>query len=176
MKISDYAKYYKTEDYLFGDMANDIKARNPIYITLEELLYIAFWKSSRNLHSVIENDSAEVIEITKAALSIKEERKKIETLTNEIQGKKLKGIGVAIASAILAITDPDQYGVIDFHAWHALYEEEKSLFSVEDYLKYLNDIRRKALEEGVSPRAIDKGLLIKDIGMAERIINSQNPG
>lgn len=171
--IRDYAKYYKTEDYLFGEMANNIRSRSPIYINLEELLYITFWKSPRNLHSVMENNNAEVIEITKIALNIKEERKKIKTLTSKIKRKSLKGVGVAIASAILTIIDPERYGVIDFHAWHALYGQKKSLFSAKDYLKYLNDIRQKALEEGVRPRTIDKGLLIKDIGLAETIIISQ---
>jgi len=176
LKIIDYAKYYKTEDYLFGEMANSIRVRDPLYITLEELLYITFWKSPRNLHSVIQNDNAGVIDITRVALSIKEERNKVETLTSGVEGKRLKGVGVAIASAILTIIDPNRYSIIDFHVWHALYGETKLLFSTKDYLEYLKDVRQKAKEEGVTPREIDKGLLIKDTGMAERIIGSQNPG
>jgi len=170
MEICDYARYYKTEDYLFGGMANGIKARSPIYNTLEELLYITFWKSPRNLHSVKDNDSGEVIEITKVAFSTEDEEKKIKVLTSEFQGKRLKGVGVAISSAILTIVDPNRYGVIDFHAWRALYGEKQSLFSVADYLRYLKDIRKEAEEEGVTPRQIDKGLLIRDTGIAERII------
>jgi len=170
LKIKDYAKYYKTEDYLFSDMADIIRARIPIFITLEELLYITSWKSPRNLHLVMENNNEDVIEITKIALNRKEELEKIETLTSNIKGKRLKGVGVAIASAILTIINPHQYGVIDYHAWKALYKEKKSLFSCKDYLKYLKDIRQIAQAERVSPREIDKGLLVKDIGLAERII------
>jgi len=174
LKICDYVKYYKTEDYLFGEMANNIRARSPIHITLEELLYITFWKSPRNLRSVMKNNSQDVIEITKGGLNKKEGLEKTLALTTRINGKKLTGVGVAIASAILTIIDPEQYGVIDFHAWHALYGEKKSLFSAKDYLKYLNDIKRIAEEEGVTPREIDKGLLIKDTGIAEIIIQNQS--
>lgn len=174
LKIKDYAKYYKTEDYLFGDMANNIRARSPIHVNLEELLYITFWKSPRNLQAVKKNNNKNVIEITKGGLNKTEDFKKISALAVEIDGKKLKGVGIAIASAILTIIDPNSYGVIDFHTWHALYGNEQPQFSTEDYLKYLKDIRQKAQEEGVTPREIDKGLLIKDTGIVERIKQAQN--
>jgi thermostable 8-oxoguanine DNA glycosylase len=153
-------------------MTNNIRRRSPIHITLEELLYITFWKSPRNLQAVKKNNNKDVIEITKKGLNRKENREKILALTTKINGKKLTGVGVAIASAMLTIIDPNQYGIIDFHAWHALYGEKKSLFSAEDYLKYLKDIKKIAEEEGVTPRDIDKGLLVKDTGIAERIIEN----
>lgn len=169
MKISEYAKYCKTEDYLFKNMANRIKSRKPIYITLEELIYITFWKSPRNLHFILINNNATVKEISRAALSIKDEVNKIKTLTKGLGRKRLKGVGVAIASAILTILNPNRYGVIDFHAWRALYGEKRSNFSLDDYLRYLNDLRQKAQEEKTTPREIDKGLLIKDTGIVEKI-------
>lgn len=168
LKIKDYAKYYKTEDYLFGEMAETIRARNPIYITRQELLYIIFWKSPRNLHSILENSKDDVKEISKLALSREDDWERIRLLTTEIKGKKLKGVGVAIASAILTVINPNLYGVIDFHAWRALYNKEKnSQFDKKDYMTYLQDIRRIAKEENSTPREIDKGLLIKDIGLAD---------
>lgn len=38
---------------------------------------------------------------------------------------RLRGVGIPVASAFLALTDPERYGVIDIRVWQllALYQE-----------------------------------------------------
>jgi len=149
MSIKEYAKYYKTEENLFKEL------KNAKSLTKQQLRQVIFWKSPRNLKQE-KNSEEDVINKTIDALSKTVDEEKIKTLCD------LKGIGVAIASAILTMVNPEKYGIIDFHAWRALYKEKKESFTKKDYIKYLKEIQKTAKEENITPREIDKGLLIKD--------------
>ena len=49
-------------------------------------------------------------------------------------------IGIGIASTIMALHKPQLYASIDSRSWLALFEKNKTNFSMNDYLKYLSDI------------------------------------
>ncbi|MDJ0916093.1 MAG: hypothetical protein QNI95_21175, partial [Desulfobacterales bacterium] len=46
-------------------------------------------------------------------------------------------IGIGISSAIMALHEPHIYGAIDLRSWSVLFQEDKKVFSMKDYLKYL---------------------------------------
>ena len=53
----------------------------------------------------------------------------------------LPGVDIGVASAILALTFPDKYGVIDPRVWKVMYGvPDKSGFSLPDYTMYLGDL------------------------------------
>lgn len=60
----------------------------------------------------------------------------------------LPGVGVPVASAILALTQPDRYCVIDFRGWRAVFGVDRRSFSVANYLEYVAEVSRLARELG----------------------------
>lgn len=94
------------------------------YFTKEELLKIGSWKTvgtitdypgGRIRHHLLKNSEDKIIEISKKVFSTNYEKRRIELLT------QLKGISIPVASAILMLTDPKNYGVIDIRVWQVLY-------------------------------------------------------
>jgi hypothetical protein len=60
----------------------------------------------------------------------------------------LPGVGVPVASAVLALTDPERYCVIDFRGWRTVFDEERTAFSIRDYLRYRGEVARVAVNLG----------------------------
>lgn len=50
---------------------------------------------------------------------------------------------------------PEQYAVIDYRVWRQLFLEEKDTYSINDYKKYLKEIRRLANEIGWMSQEVD---------------------
>ena len=67
----------------------------------------------------------------------------------------IPGIGLGVASAILTLSTPDRFGIIDFRNWRVLYHEEKRNFSLSEYKRYLLDIRKLAHQLPASVQEID---------------------
>jgi hypothetical protein len=57
-------------------------------------------------------------------------------------------VGVPVASAILALADPDRYCVIDFRGWRAMFGEKRPAFDIPSYIRYLSKIRQFSQELG----------------------------
>lgn len=119
-----------------------LQSRELPYLSAYELDQIIRWKldkqypRSKDQREV--NVDEVVIPITRACFSIRSDDKryeielKLKTLTT------MRGVAVPLASAILAICIPDEFVVIDSLLWEFIYKEEKSTFSVNDYLKFLS--------------------------------------
>ena len=67
----------------------------------------------------------------------------------------LRGVGVPVASAILALVYPEEYGVIDFRVWRQVFGEERSMFSISDYKRYLHEIHKLAKELAWTVQEVD---------------------
>lgn len=75
----------------------------------------------------------------------------------------LPGVGLGVASAILAMYFPESFGVIDFRSWAELHEREPGqpvirTFTIRQYMAYLALIRPFAAETGKTPQLIDYAL------------------
>lgn len=53
-------------------------------------------------------------------------------------------IGIGISSAIMTLHEPQFYGTIDLRSWFVLFHEDKKMFSVNDYIRYLRSISELA--------------------------------
>jgi hypothetical protein len=58
----------------------------------------------------------------------------------------LPGIQIGLSSAILALTFPDKYGVIDPRVWKQVYGVNKTGFYLTDYTMYLGDLLNGAAQ------------------------------
>jgi thermostable 8-oxoguanine DNA glycosylase len=162
----DYKKLAGEYDYHVGDEdvfeAVGSKVATRGYMNKDEFLKIVRWKAARSLRRAHENSPEKVEEVSKRAFSTTDDRERIKILC------ELRGVAVRMASAILTIVYPEKYGVVDIRAWRALSDlnlleegkknRDKNYYSIDDYLLYLDIIRQKAKEYGITPREVDKAL------------------
>jgi hypothetical protein len=67
----------------------------------------------------------------------------------------LPGVGVPVATAVLALANPERHCVIDFRGWRAAFDEERTAFSVSHYLRYREEVARLAADLGWSVQETD---------------------
>lgn len=134
-------------------------ARKRGYLTRSEFIAACEWKSIRPRKRYSAHTTAEVREATGRALRGRSERRRLEALI------ALDGVGVAMASAVLALTDPEKYAVIDVRVWRMLYAlgAVKSLpqgigFRFKHWYRYLMILRAHAKRLGWTTRAVELAL------------------
>lgn len=86
------------------------------WLNKDELVMICKWKSARAIRHIESNHPKTIKKLTKSAFATRSEELKIEELT------KLKGVSIPMASAILMLTNPKRYGVIDIRVWEIMFE------------------------------------------------------
>ena len=155
MKEIDFKKYvmlYSLEDYLFSVVGPQIKKRG--YINFDDFYKIAMWKSARQKPNYLQNKN-NIESISKDAFLIKGELEKMDKLCS------LKGVGIPTASAILTIVYPENYAVIDVRCIEMLQElgySIKKTITPNNWLIYLDIVRKIAKENNITSRDVDKAL------------------
>jgi hypothetical protein len=112
--------------------------------SLANLGSIVRWKSERVMHYLIGNSEAKIKRVLAVAAAEETSlRNATEALTS------LRGVDLAIASAILAAIWPERYNVLDCRALEAL---GHARHNVEFYAEYVNFCRRLAERGIVAPQ------------------------
>lgn len=126
------------------------------YLTRKEFIDVCHWKSARPLKHYQKNDELTVKRITREALATSHEKTRITRLT------RLRGVKIPTASAILAMSYPNKYGVIDIRVWKCFYKyglvndnPKGRSFSPEQWYKYLVKLRYIAKKLKKSCRIIE---------------------
>ncbi|MBI2525063.1 MAG: hypothetical protein HYV93_03685 [Candidatus Rokubacteria bacterium] len=121
-----------------------------------EFLAMCRWKSPRALPQCRRNRAATIRAVSRDVLATRSERRRMQLLVG------LRGVSVAMASAILTLLDPIRYGVLDIRVWQLLFalrsvgvNPRGRGFTVEQWLLYLRELRRHARERRVTPRALE---------------------
>jgi thermostable 8-oxoguanine DNA glycosylase len=124
-----------------------------------EFLQMCSWKSPRPRRLYESNSCAEIRRVSIKVFAAECEKEKVELLTN------LKGVGVPTASAILTLTNPQDYGVIDIRVWQLLYRNGVVVskpsgvgFSCENWIEYLQRLRSWAQKFNVGVRDVERVL------------------
>ena len=127
--------------------------------TKKLLFKIAYWKSPRKAYFTELNSRKSIRKKFLELAIIQDDKKKLNLLD------KLQGVGVPTASAILAIIDPEKYGVIDFRVWELLilydYVDKNSnskQLKTDDWLEYIKILRELANELNVTTKDIERTL------------------
>lgn len=142
------------------ELLRDLKQkRSPYYLTESELDPIFRWKLrgqyARCKRHFAKNTPSGYKVITQLAFSIHEPDPDYETMLRLGVLMSLPGIDIGIASAILALTEPDKYCVVDFRGWRVFFDEERKSFTIQHYLRYLREVRRLAQILGWDPQEVD---------------------
>lgn len=138
-----------------------IKRQNnqSFYLSPDDFNHIVRWKLGRQIrrtnHLLIQNAPHVIEATTRLALSVQ-----IDKPENEFQFRfatltALKGVGTGVASAILALSFPEKYCVIDYRGWYQVFRKHKTVFSFGDYRKYLKRVLKLAEQLGWSPQEVD---------------------
>lgn len=145
------------EDKATSILINKLKGiKKRGYFTKKEFLQMCMWKSPRPKNQYIKNSEEDIISTSKKVFSTKYEKRRIELLTG------LKGIKIPVASAILMLTDPENYGVIDIRVWQTLYLYDNVKVNPKgigldfnNWYSYLMKLRYYAKKFKVSARRIE---------------------
>jgi hypothetical protein len=127
--------------------------------TRAEFLAMCRWKSPRAIGHCESNSHHRVRGVSRALFKTRVEAERLDLLVG------LAGVGIPTASAILTLTDPRRYGVIDIRAWQELYRRGVVRdrpggqgFSPEHWLQYLRILRIEAGRLGVTARQVEYSL------------------
>lgn len=133
--------YLKTERLKFN-IKDVLASRASPYLTATELDLIIKWKLDKQYHRSKDQRSVNiddvVIPITKACFAVSAYNKDYQT---ELRLKLLcsmKGVAIPLASSVLALCFPEDYVIIDSVLWREIYGEEKTSFTVSDYLRFVS--------------------------------------
>ena len=129
------------------------------YFNRREFIEMCSWKSPRPRRFYESNSAAGIRRVSAKVFAAKSEKEKAELLTS------LKGVAIPTASAILTLTDPQDYGVIDIRVWQLLYRcgavrtrPSGTGFSFDDWLEYLERLRCWAARFDVKARDVERAL------------------
>ncbi|MBE5136856.1 hypothetical protein [Vibrio parahaemolyticus] len=155
LEIAEETESYRNKRLRFG-----IASINGS-LSKAEFKEICEWKSHRNAIYPDENSQQDLDGVFFEGF--KKGRVLPDTLNKLI---KLRGVQIPTASVFLTLYAPDEYGIIDYHAWQALYrrglvsrKESGKNLTVDDYMLYVNQIRRLAKKYQTTPRIIDLSLM-----------------
>lgn len=129
-----------------------VRARNAGKYSRNDFLTVCAWKTVRSRTQCRRNSPEEVSAITKFALSTNAERVRIEVLTC------LYGVGWPTASALLHLSHPDPYPILDVRALWSLGFEKVPSYSFELWWRYVQTCRRISEQQGVEMRTLDRAL------------------
>lgn len=131
------------------------------HLTRQEFLAICRWKSPRAIRHCLKNSPTRIRRHSAAALASRDEQARFEALT------ALDGVGPPTASAILTLTDPRRYGVIDIRVWQLLFDFGAVRtkpggvgFTFSEWSEYLAVLRHHAQQHRVPVRAVEYSLFL----------------
>lgn len=122
--------------------------RIPFFLTGDDLDRIFRWKLrdqyGRRAELRARNTDATYRVVTEAVFSVVDPEFAYESAVRLGLLVALPGVGVPVASAILALTEPHRHCVIDFRGWRAVFGERRVTFTIPDYVRYHAEIARLA--------------------------------
>lgn len=147
----------KTPDPAQGLINKLSHIKQQAYFNKSEFIQMCSWKSPRPRRLYESNSNAVIRRVSIKVFAAGCEKEKVELLTN------LKGVRIPTASAILTLTDPQNYGVIDIRVWQVLYSYGVVInrpsgvgFSFENWIKYLERLRFWAKNFNVTVREVER--------------------
>ncbi len=162
------SKYNNEEDLDSAGVEEELRSRfqSERCVTESDLARIVIWKfqgrllgrQKRFLRLLEDVDESTIEEISKLALKIQDDEVRLNLLSCT------KEVGNALSSVILTFYDPQNYGVLDIHAWRGLFGEEPlDLFANNRHaLSFFSKLREISRETGLPCRDIEKAYFKRD--------------
>jgi hypothetical protein len=188
MRLSEIRRFRRWGDdfastrRLKQDLAELSRRRQPFYLTRADLEPILKWKLRTQYGrgaKVRRRLTDELVrQVTRQTFAYQAKDVDMELRERTRLLDRLPGVGVPVASAILALVEPRRYCVIDFRGWRALFGEERQHFSVGHYRRYRRVIAQYAKRLGWSIQETDAAVwaLERHRSLIRRGRQSGSPG
>jgi hypothetical protein len=115
--------------------------RVPFALTGDEFLEICRWKLGdaydRSAELLESHSEKRVRRITELAFAVKDKDADFALAARLGILRLLPGVGIGLASAILALCHPRRYAPLDARVWNALFDEKRTSFELAEYRRYL---------------------------------------
>ena len=138
------------------------RERRPFFLCRAELERIAQWKLEEQYgrdRRLLERLTDELVKpVSMAAFLVRDSDPDVETRVRLDVLMSLPGVGIGIASAILALTLPETHCVVDFRGWREIFKEDREQFTVQQYLQYLHEVQGLAARLGCCTQEVDLAL------------------
>ena len=146
------------------------KLRETGELTKEDLIEIVEWKfkttqqrKKRILGYVRQNEDDVIRNISSSVLRLSSKY----DYNNIARLCRIKGVGPAIASAILTFYDPKNYGVFNAHVWRELFGKDSGpVYNTRECLIFLSELRELAKKHDLGVRIVEKALFKKNLTRA----------
>jgi thermostable 8-oxoguanine DNA glycosylase len=153
--LKKYLKYYFLEDYLFKEISKNFLVRN---LTAEEFFSIVIWKSNRAKTKVKKGLIKRGLSVDRVSASLKELKSPKEKLSFL---DDIPGIGIPLASAILAVCYPNDFTIVDYRSCASLNKlgdgvKGNPTSSKKAYFAYLDKCKFLAKKFNLSLRDFDR--------------------
>jgi len=139
-------------------------------MTKEDLIQVVRWKFATDEHrlrrelSLIEKvEDSEIRQLSRSAFQTDDELLRVKNFM------KIRGVGNAVASAILTFYDPKNYGVFDIHIYDELFgttpeTRPSGMFAdPKFYIKLLEKLRGIAVKHDLDVRVVEKAYFKKNL-------------
>lgn len=127
------------------------------FFTKDQFFNVAMWKSPRPKKHYLSNSEEGIIDIFRLVLNSDSDADRVTLLTS------FKGVSIAVASSLLTIINPKDYGIIDIRVWQLLHlygevdtKPKGQGFNLNDYLDYLSILRKYVKKFDVNVRDIER--------------------
>ncbi len=151
--LDEYSQKYRDPEKNDGEViATGQQARAQGYLTRDQFLVIARWKSPRPAKRHEENDEQTVREVTRFALATPVEQLRLKALT------LLSGVQARTASAILHLCHREPYPMMDVRAFWSLGVEKEPDDWLAVWPEYVKTCRDLAARGGRDMRTLDRAL------------------
>jgi hypothetical protein len=158
-EIRRLADLYDLERYLFQQVSQRFEEEQTL--TSYDFFAIIVWKSNRAKTKVRRGLSAAHTSVQTLMQQVAEAPRPVDKVSLLAE---IDGIGIRMASAILAVCYPSEFTVLDYRAWETLcnWELEGLPRTVPrtpaSYVQYCEACARFAAREGISVRDLDRAL------------------
>lgn len=158
-EIRRLAHLYRLEEYLFQRVSHRFAEEQTL--TPFDFFAIIIWKSNRvktNVKKGLDDAGKTVQALMEKVVAAHNPEDKVKLLT------EIDGIGIRVASAVLAVCYPSQFTVLDYRAWDTL-----STCKIDGlpgsipatptaYVQYCEACLDLAQKQGISLRVLDRAL------------------
>jgi hypothetical protein len=142
---------WKTSEALKRHFAAAKLNRDPLFLTQDEFFQVAHWKLigqyGRAARHLEKNRAEQIEHVTGHAFAFSAPGDPDLELEVRVQILRvLPGVGMGVASAILALCDPERYAPIDFRVWRQLFGADLAMFDLPEYRRYMARLRELVAE------------------------------
>ena len=125
-------------------------SREPMLLTRDELLQVARWKLMSRYGDAAglleQNTPARIERVTRMAFAFTDEDEDFAADVQVSVLRLLPGVGMGVASAILALCYPRSYAPISCRVWRRLFGENPDQLELPEYRRYLARLRELVAE------------------------------